>query len=243
MSRPAPAPRLCERTATSPHASEREAAAIVLINVYWHLRAAELILQGAEPRDACAACCQAYYVWQLPAYLLNWHSEQSGIARMHAAKFPGGVPRGWDIGSAQTEVPRTGPHRNWTHRCFVTAVAEDKRLLATPWADLTRSRGIVPRARIHAEHLAALRWQVDMMRLMATGAGTLLHSARVAHDRANHKPARRREPADPAWLAGQLGTSLTAAWDAIRNADDGHGQPFWIICPPDHLLTPDDVGR
>jgi len=69
----------------------------------------------------------------------------------------------------------------------------------------------------------------------------LLHCARIAYDRAAGKPGRKRKPADPAWLAGEVDAALSAAWEALSNADDGTGRPFWKILPSPVRPRADDA--
>jgi hypothetical protein len=208
----------------------------VLLNAYWHIHVAELILAGAEPREANEAAWKSYYFGTLTDYARNESPPSADLSPMveslRRAAYPGGDPR---LSEPQTAVPSEGPHKHWTTRCLVAALADDERLLATSWDDLTRQyphkHGRCARAPISAEHARNLQWQCHMMWLLATGAGDLLRCARIANDRAAGKPARKRKPADPAWLAAELDAALGAAWDALRNADDGTGRPFWKIRP------------
>lgn len=204
----------------------REVGAAVLLRIYWHLHAAELILDGMEPREANEACWKIYYTDGLFTYaLIAARNDSRPVEELMArAEYPAGRP---PLAEPLATTPSKGPHKHWTTRCLVAGLLEDEQLLATTWEDLTRRYGHTARARISAGHVAALGWECHMLWLLATGAGDLLHCARIAFDRAAGKPARKRRPADPAWLAAQLDGALGAAWDAFRMADDGAGKPFW----------------
>jgi hypothetical protein len=216
---------------------EREVGAAVLLGVYWHVIVAKAILEGQAPREACSACCYSYHAGALPAYLHNLRHEGGIFASYEAAIatiYPGGFDRARHAHGALTDVPETGPHKNWTSKCYVAALEDDQELLRTPWAELAERHGVVPRARISTSHVDALAWQCHALWLLATGAGDLFHCARVAYDRALGRPRRRRQPVSATWLSRQVDTSLMATWAAICDADDGYGQPFWWSCPPDH---------
>lgn len=151
------------------------------------------------------------------------------VESLRRAAYPAGNP---NLSEPLATVPGEGPHKHWTTRCLVAALVDDGRLLATSWGDLTQRHGHCARARISVDAGHSLQWQSHMMWLLATGAGDLLRCARISYDRAAGKPARKRKPADPAWLAAEIDAALGAAWDALRNADDGTGRPFWKT-PPD----------
>lgn len=205
----------------------REVAAPVLLNVYWHLHAAELILEGAEPREANEACWKIYYFGTLQDFASSDDSRSLPESISRTLHPTGERP----LDGPLVAVPDTGPHKHWTTRCLVAALEQDERLLATRRDVISQYYGHCARAQILGGYVRGLQWQCRMMWLLATGAGDLLHCARVAYDRATGRPARKRRPADPAWLAAELDGTLTAAWDAIRNADDGGGHPFWRITP------------
>ena len=206
----------------------REVGAAVLLRVYWHLKIAELILEGMPPREANELCWKSYYFGPLPLYAVTVAAQdQTGRDTqelVRKAMYPAG---GRYPINALTPVPDKGPNRHWTTRCLTAALAEDPRLLATSWDELVRQNGACPRARIGAADTARLTWLCHMLWLLSTGAGDLLHCARVAHDRASGKPARKRQPADPEWLAAELDAGLTACWDAFRSADNGKGNRLW----------------
>jgi hypothetical protein len=212
----------------------REVAAAVLLNGYWHVHAAELILEGAEPREANEACWKTYYFGTLK----DFARSDTGLARPGTSRvLPESITRTLHPTGEQSltdplvAVPDTGPHKHWTTRCLVAALEQDERLLVTRWDVISQHYGDCARARIPGGYVRSLQWQCRMMWLLATGAGDLLHCARVAYDRATGRPSRKRRPADPEWLAAELDSALTATWDALRNADNGGGRPFWRIAP------------
>jgi len=214
----------------TPTNETREIAAAVLANVYFHLLIAEEILSGLTPREANERCWRAYFA-TMPTYV-EQAALITGTGLPEAAArqmYPdGGSSRpGW-----LTKVPDKGPAKHWTTRCLVAALATDQQLLGADWADVAREHGPGPRAVIANDQAERLHWLTVMIWLLATGAGDLLHCARVAFDRATGRPTRKRQPADPEWLAAELDTGLAAAWEAFRNADDGTGRPFWLIAPP-----------
>lgn len=209
-------------------ADEREVGAAVLLNAYWHIHTAELILEGTSPQEANELCWRYYYFGPMQDFASHAVGK-SLVESYQDTVYPGGQP---PLADPLTSTPDHGPHPHWTTRCLQAALIDDQRLLATDWQVLRWRRGRCPRARIAACHVDSLRWQAHMIWIMATGGGDLLQSARIAYDRATGRPARKRRPADPAWLASQLETSLSATWDALRTADDGTGKPYWPT-PPD----------
>lgn len=223
----------------------REVGAAVLLRVYWHLKIAELILGGMKPREANELCWQTYYFggWLQRYTFAVIAADTAGrdhIDLASRAMYPagGGYPP-----NALTPVPGKGPHKHWTTRCLTAGVAEDQQLLVMPWAELVQHDGPSPRARITEADAARLAWLCHMLWLLSTGAGDLLHCARVAHDRASGKPARKRQPVDPGWLAAELDAALTECWDAFRTADSGTGRPLWPLPLPTARPTADGGGE
>ena len=127
---------------------EREVGAAVLMNAYWHVHVAELILGGATPRQANEACWGSYYYGALQEYVraLFTSPDVAGSVRSmwaagERALYPAGDPcRAGHL----TEVPSRGPYKHWTTRCLTAAVAEDERRL--PWPG-RNSSGAMARAR------------------------------------------------------------------------------------------------
>jgi hypothetical protein len=219
---------------------QREVGASVLLNTYFHVHVGELILGGADPREANEACCDLYHFGALQSYLSNLDDSRWYMQKAARVVSPDDSP---DPDGPLVLIPDTGPHQRWTTRCLTAALRRDQRLLATSWSALQAAHGPVPRARIGAEHIEQLLWQLEAMHILATGGGSLLAAARTAHDHARARPRRRRKPADPGWLAGQLDESLTAAWDALSAADDGHGRPFWKTPAPSRPRAMGGDGR
>lgn len=140
----------------------------VLLNAYWHVHVAELILDGAEPREANETAWKSYYYGGLLDYARN-DDSRSSEASSTRAEYPGGIP---PLAEPLAVTPDKGPHKHWTTRCLVAALVNDERLLATSWDDLTRQYGHCARAQISIGHTRSLQWQCRMMWLLATGTAT-----------------------------------------------------------------------
>ena len=82
---------------------------------------------------------------------------------------------------------------------------------ATGWTD-------PPMTAMDPGDLDRLAWQMDMMRIYASGGGgrDLCQCARIAADHAAGRPRQKRAPVERDWLADELATALIAAATAFR---------------------------
>ncbi len=218
----------------------REIAAWVLLGCYGHIHTAELILGGMAPRDANAATASLYFDQFAPAYLMQTAAQvvtlRDAYQAVRASReilFDAAPAQSW-AGSGQ-RLPAAGPAKHWTTRCMQASLTAEIRVLEMTWPAYVREFGVKPKATISAATAASLQWQTEMMWIFATGGGDLLASARVAHDAAAGRPRRKRKPADQHWLAGAIGETLDATWQAVLAAEqwtlqDGW-QPFWRVEP------------
>jgi len=230
-------------------------AAPAIFNCYWYVHIAELILDGKTPRKASELAWRAYYTLlpaselvqypggEGPGYDLadlNLTADVARAASWELLSGAGGPATAGIVKSLHAQVPDDGPHKHWTTRCLTLALQTHEKALALAWDEYARRYAACPRSWITSSGLSALRWQTHMMWLLATGAGDLLHCARIAYDRAAGRPARKRKPADPSWLAAELDAALSAAWEALALTDDGAGHLVWTRLPSEVRPRADD---
>jgi hypothetical protein len=121
--------------------------------------------------------------------------------------------------------------------CLAESVKRTTRCLDQPWdafRELDRA-GIdispPPAAWLAPDDLDDVAWLEDAVLRLACGQHPG-EAARQAHDKHLGRPRRKRLPADPDWLRGQVERTLTLVWFALLHARLGEGRgQLWLAGP------------
>jgi hypothetical protein len=120
--------------------------------------------------------------------------------------------------------------------CMAESVRRTVQVLTMPWdgylaavrASFDRVAGPPPAAWLHPDDLQALLWLEDSARMMASGQPAL-QAARIAQDRAQGRPRRKRQPVGREWLLGQVNNTLIACWFSLLHARTRAGEgDYWL---------------
>lgn len=189
--------------------SSHQVSAAAVAVTWSHVSVAEAVLGGMPPRQAFDAAVAAFY----------YDVGRRLTVRIHPADPPWftqslALPESGGAWPQDALAWTTG--RKWTTRCFADSAQQNARLL-------TAGGGLPPHVPAEYGTCDTLAWMAGMMRIYATGGGTLPQAARTALDRRAGRPRQRRAPVDPQWLAGRVGGALDAAWQILRTVPAGCG--------------------
>jgi hypothetical protein len=175
-----------------PRMEDAEISAGTVAVAWSHISVAEAILaDGMMPKRAFETACNQFHQWLIIELrlLATW------------AALP-------ECGENWPPGPTVPVGRKWTTRCFAWSAEQNTRVLIA-------GGGLEPWVPVPGETRAALAWQTEMMRVYATGGGSLPQAARTALDQRCGRPRKRREPVGREWLAGEVTAALDGAWSAL----------------------------
>jgi hypothetical protein len=196
---------------------------------YCHVSALELMGEGAAPTPAARAAYELYFTLLRAASVRVFPVPPGVVVRADGGVF---VRHSSCLADSCTRIHQALV-MDWEAFCTAAAQAGDR----SP-----------PAAWMHPGDVDRLCWLEETLRRVGEG-GSLLHSARGAHDQALHRPRRKRQPVEAGWLAEQVQTALDHVWYALIHSRTARGTgPLWLHGPlVDESLRPswplDRTGR